>query len=75
MLTHTAIGPFNGGQYFAAYQTPGATSMTVAASCTTMKQAQDEAERLNRMQVAAERRLQYDRLARGLGGTYHALEG
>lgn len=74
MLKHIAIGPTPAGAYFAAYQTPGAGVLTVAASCTTMAQAQDEADRLNRMQFAAERRIRYDHLARGIRGVYPDLK-
>lgn len=75
MLKHPAIGPFGSGEYFAAYKTPGASAMTVAACCTTLAQAEEEAARLNRLQIAAERRVRYDRLARGLLGVYPDLEG
>lgn len=75
MLKHIAIGPCQGGAYFAAYQTPGCKVMTTACACATRDQAQAEADRLNRMQLAAERSVMLERRARGLAGTYPALKG
>ena len=75
MLKHTAIGPSPDGMYFAAYRTPGATSMTAAASCRTRAQAVDESDRLNQAQLRREEMIRRERMACGLPGVYPDLKG
>lgn len=74
MLEHKFIGPDTAGAYSVVYPTPGCDALTVACVCRTEAQAQDEAYRRNNDQLARERILQADRLARGLVGAYPALD-
>lgn len=62
MLTYTAAGPNEAGDYLVTYPTPGCYVPTVACLCRTHSQAVCEAARLNREQVEREKALQ-DNLA------------
>jgi hypothetical protein len=73
MLKHECTGPNEAGEYLITYLTPGCSTRTVAGVALTAAGADAEVTRLNDFQVARERALQADRLARGLGGTYPGL--
>jgi hypothetical protein len=75
MLSHSVIGPYEGGNFLVVYQTPGCCSKTVACDCRTEDQAWQEAERLNVLQYRAEQAIRRDRELRGIGGVYPDLEG
>lgn len=74
MLSHEVIGPNAAGRFLVTYPTPGFRVPTVACDCSTRSQAEDEADRLNRLQVATEQGIRDDHLARGIRGIYPDLE-
>lgn len=60
-LNHEVLGPRKDGRFFVAYQTPGCSVMTIVCDCRTEGQAAQEAERLNREQVAKEVAIEMER--------------
>jgi hypothetical protein len=74
MLKHECTGPTADGEYLITYPTPGCSVRTVAGIAHTAAGAAAEAKRLDDLQVAREKVLRADRLARGLGGVYPGLD-
>lgn len=71
MLKYFPVGPMQDGRYLVGYMTPGIDVVTIAEEGHTEMSASDAASRLNDSQQKKEKAIEYDRLARGLGGTYH----
>jgi hypothetical protein len=75
MLHHETTGPDTAGEFHVTYKTPGCDVPTVVCSGIRSRSAADgEAERRNSAQLAHEKALQADALARGLPGVYPGLE-
>jgi hypothetical protein len=74
MLKHECTGQNAAGEYLITYPTPGCNVRTVAGVALTAAGAAVEAKRLNGLQLAREKALQADRVARGLGGLYPGLD-
>lgn len=67
MLHHKSTGPDAKGEYQVSYKTPGCEVPTVVCSGMRNRSAADrEAQRRNDEQLAREKVLQADALARGL---------
>lgn len=69
MLTHKVLGPDANGAYSVGYPIPGTKAYTVVCDGCTAGAAREEADRLNRQQLAAERDIQSERRACGLRST------
>jgi len=75
MLHHETIGPDAAGGYSVGYKTPGCDIPTVVCpGMRTRAAAEDEAGRRNAAQLATEKALRADALARGLHGVWPDLD-
>lgn len=71
MLHHETQGPDAAGEFAVTYKTPGCDVPTVVcAGMRSRTAAEREAQRRNNEQLAREKVLQADALARGLCGVY-----
>lgn len=73
MLTHRTHGPTPAGRFLVVYALPGVACLAVACDCSTPAQADDEAARLNTLQLRREEALRRECELCGLAGVYPDL--